>query len=55
MNGDWQVAADNVLADGVYSVTATITDAAGNTSVDSKTGGEVDTVGPELTIVPSFY
>ncbi|ATC81525.1 Ig-like domain-containing protein [Pseudoalteromonas agarivorans] len=53
-NGDWQAAADNILADGVYSVTATITDSAGNTSVDSKTGGEVDTVGPELTIVPSF-
>ena len=54
-NGDWQAAADNILADGVYSVSATISDAAGNTSVDSKTGGEVDTVGPELTIVPSFY
>ncbi|CAM2730924.1 Ig-like domain-containing protein [Pseudoalteromonas atlantica] len=53
-NGDWQAAADNVLAEGVYSVSATITDSAGNTSVDSKTGGEVDTVGPELTIVPSF-
>ena len=53
-NGDWQVAADNVLAEGVYSVTASISDAVGNTSVDSKTGGEVDTVGPELTIVPSF-
>ncbi|WP_286244978.1 Ig-like domain-containing protein [Pseudoalteromonas sp. MM1] len=53
-NGDWQAAADNVLAEGVYSVTATITDNAGNTSVDSKTGGEVDTVPPELTIVPSF-
>ncbi|NMP03443.1 hypothetical protein HHE94_12095, partial [Pseudoalteromonas arctica] len=53
-NGDWQVAADNLLADGIYSVTASISDAAGNTSVDSKTGGEVDTVGPELTIVPSF-
>ena len=53
-NGDWQAAADNILADGVYSVTASISDAAGNTSVDSKTGGEVDTVGPELTIVPSF-
>ena len=23
-NGDWQAAADNILADGVYSVTATI-------------------------------
>ena len=54
VNGDWQVAADNILADGVYSVSATISDAAGNTSVDNKTGGEVDTVGPELTIVPSF-
>ncbi|MDO6547990.1 Ig-like domain-containing protein [Pseudoalteromonas carrageenovora] len=53
-NGDWQAAADNILADGVYSVSATISDAAGNTSTDSKTGGEVDTVGPELTIVPSF-
>ena len=53
-NGDWQAAADNELAEGVYSVSATITDSAGNTSVDSKTGGEVDTVGPELTIVPSF-
>ncbi|MEN8635100.1 Ig-like domain-containing protein [Pseudoalteromonas distincta] len=54
VNGDWQVAANNILADGVYSVSATISDAAGNTSVDNKTGGEVDTVGPELTIVPSF-
>ncbi|MEM5513677.1 Ig-like domain-containing protein, partial [Pseudoalteromonas sp. AS84] len=53
-NGDWQAAANNILADGVYSVSATISDAAGNTSVDNKTGGEVDTVGPELTIVPSF-
>ncbi|TMP10401.1 hypothetical protein CWC11_02950, partial [Pseudoalteromonas sp. S3178] len=53
-NGDWQAAADNILADGVYSVSATISDDAGNTSTDSKTGGEVDTVGPELTIVPSF-
>ncbi|SOU41693.1 Ig-like domain-containing protein [Pseudoalteromonas carrageenovora] len=53
-NGDWQAAADNILADGVYSVSATISDVAGNTSTDSKTGGEVDTVGPELTIVPSF-
>ncbi|EGI73920.1 hypothetical protein PH505_am00990 [Pseudoalteromonas distincta] len=53
-NGDWQAAADNILADGVYSVSATISDAAGNTSVDNKTGGEVDTVGPELTIVPSY-
>ncbi|WP_206017627.1 Ig-like domain-containing protein, partial [Pseudoalteromonas sp. Z9A4] len=53
-NGDWQAAADNILADGVYSVSATISDTAGNTSVDNRTGGEVDTVGPELTIVPSF-
>ncbi|MEG3760130.1 Ig-like domain-containing protein [Pseudoalteromonas carrageenovora] len=53
-NGDWQAAADSILADGVYSVGATISDAAGNTSTDNKTGGEVDTVGPELTIVPSF-
>ncbi|MBH0078540.1 Ig-like domain-containing protein [Pseudoalteromonas sp. NZS11] len=53
-NGDWQAAANNILADGVYSASATISDAAGNTSVDNKTGGEVDTVGPELTIVPSF-
>ncbi|PKG65406.1 Ig-like domain-containing protein, partial [Pseudoalteromonas arctica] len=53
-NGDWQAAANNILADGVYSVSATISDAAGNTSVDNKTSGEVDTVGPELTIVPSF-
>jgi hypothetical protein len=53
-NGDWQAAADQVLADGVYSVTASITDTAGNTGTDSKTGGEVDTVAPELTIVPSF-
>ncbi|WP_166108925.1 Ig-like domain-containing protein [Pseudoalteromonas sp. Z9A5] len=53
-NGDWQAAANNILADGVYSVSATISDAAGNTSTDSKTGGEIDTVGPELTIVPSF-
>uniref|UniRef100_UPI002494EA41 Ig-like domain-containing protein n=1 Tax=Pseudoalteromonas arctica TaxID=394751 RepID=UPI002494EA41 len=53
-NGDWQAAANNILADGVYSTSATISDAAGNTSTDSKTGGEVDTVGPELTIVPSF-
>ncbi|WP_367998629.1 Ig-like domain-containing protein [Pseudoalteromonas carrageenovora] len=53
-NGDWQAAADNILADGFYSVSATISDVAGNTSTDSKTGGEVDTVGPELTIVPSF-
>ncbi|KAA1154534.1 hypothetical protein EU510_00005, partial [Pseudoalteromonas sp. FUC4] len=53
-NGDWQAAADNILADGVYSVSATISDDAGNTSTDSKTGGEVDTVGPELTIVPSY-
>ncbi|MBQ4859666.1 Ig-like domain-containing protein, partial [Pseudoalteromonas sp. MMG007] len=53
-DGNWQAAADNILADGVYSVSATISDAAGNISTDSKTGGEVDTVGPELTIVPSF-
>ncbi|MBH0056488.1 Ig-like domain repeat protein, partial [Pseudoalteromonas sp. SWXJZ94C] len=53
-NGDWQAAANNILADGVYSVSATISDAAGNTSTDSKTGGEIDTVGPELTIMPSF-
>ncbi|TMP41206.1 Ig-like domain-containing protein, partial [Pseudoalteromonas sp. S1650] len=53
-SGNWQVEAGQALADGVYSVTASITDTAGNTGTDSKTGGEVDTVAPELSITPSF-
>ncbi|WP_272819756.1 Ig-like domain-containing protein [Pseudoalteromonas mariniglutinosa] len=52
--GDWQAAANTALAEGIYSVKATITDMAGNQGEDSKTGGEVDITPPELTIVPSF-
>ncbi|MBB1419765.1 Ig-like domain repeat protein, partial [Pseudoalteromonas sp. SG44-1] len=52
--GDWQAAANTALAEGVYSVKATITDMAGNQGEDSKTGGEVDITPPALTIVPSF-
>ncbi|WP_227008931.1 Ig-like domain-containing protein [Pseudoalteromonas prydzensis] len=52
--GDWQAAANTPLAEGVYSVKATITDMAGNQGEDSKTGGEVDITPPELAIVPSF-
>ena len=54
VNGDWQATATQALADGTYSVAVSITDEAGNTGTDSKTGGEVDTVAPELSIVPSF-
>lgn len=53
-NGDWQAAANTALAEGIYSVNATITDTAGNVGEDSKTGGEVDITPPELAIVPSF-
>ncbi|OUS74708.1 hypothetical protein B5G52_01520 [Pseudoalteromonas sp. A601] len=52
--GDWQAAANTPLAEGVYSVKATITDIAGNQGEDSKTGGEIDITPPELAIVPSF-
>ncbi|WP_211183612.1 Ig-like domain-containing protein [Pseudoalteromonas arctica] len=52
--GDWQAAANTPLAEGVYSVKATITDMAGNQGEDSKTGGEIDITPPELVIVPSF-
>ncbi|MEH6393594.1 beta strand repeat-containing protein [Pseudoalteromonas sp.] len=52
--GDWQAAANTPLAEGVYSVKATITDMAGNQGEDSKTGGEIDITPPELDIVPSF-
>ncbi|RZF84811.1 retention module-containing protein [Pseudoalteromonas sp. CO325X] len=52
-NGDWQVSAPSALADGTYTVAATIVDDAGNTGTDSQSA-VIDTIGPELTIVPSF-
>ena len=52
-NGDWQVSAPSALADGTYTVAATIVDDAGNTDTDSQSA-VIDTIGPELTIVPSF-
>ncbi|TMO43784.1 retention module-containing protein [Pseudoalteromonas ruthenica] len=53
VNGDWQVSAPSALADGTYTVAVTIVDDAGNTSTDSQSA-VIDTIGPELTIVPSF-
>ncbi|TMP87892.1 hypothetical protein CWC05_06280 [Pseudoalteromonas ruthenica] len=52
-NGNWQVSAPSALADGTYTVAATIVDDAGNTGTDSQSA-VIDTIGPELTIVPSF-
>lgn len=53
-NGDWQAVPSSILADGAYSVSVAIADPSENTSNDTKTGGEVDTVGPDITIAPSF-
>ena len=41
------------VIDGTYTVAATIVDDAGNTDTDSQSA-VIDTIGPELTIVPSF-
>ncbi|WP_404338825.1 retention module-containing protein [Pseudoalteromonas mariniglutinosa] len=52
-NGDWSADASQTLAEGEYSVSASVTDAAGNTrSVDDT--GTIDTVAPELAFTPTF-
>ncbi|MDP4482426.1 Ig-like domain-containing protein, partial [Pseudoalteromonas elyakovii] len=49
VNGTWSVAASQVLAEGSYTVTASVSDTAGNAA--TATGaGEVDTVAPTLEL-----
>ncbi|MDC9499820.1 Ig-like domain-containing protein, partial [Pseudoalteromonas sp. Angola-20] len=48
-NGTWSVAASQVVAEGSYTVSASVSDAAGNTA--TATGaGEVDTIAPTLDL-----
>ncbi|MBH0068537.1 Ig-like domain-containing protein, partial [Pseudoalteromonas sp. NZS100] len=48
-NGTWSVAASQVLAEGSYTVTASVSDTAGNAA--TATGaGEIDTVAPTLEL-----
>ncbi|NMM41901.1 retention module-containing protein, partial [Pseudoalteromonas arctica] len=52
-SGNWSAEATQPLIDGAYTVTASLTDAAGNTGSASD-NGVVDTIAPELTFVPTF-
>ncbi|MBB1461688.1 Ig-like domain-containing protein, partial [Pseudoalteromonas sp. SG41-8] len=52
-SGNWSAEATQPLVDGAYTVTASITDAAGNTGSASD-NGVVDTIPPELAFVPTF-
>ncbi|TMP64163.1 Ig-like domain-containing protein, partial [Pseudoalteromonas sp. S1649] len=52
-SGNWSAEAGQALADGNYTVSASISDAAGNNSSASDSG-EVDTIPPELAFVPTF-
>ncbi|MFK3863403.1 Ig-like domain-containing protein, partial [Pseudoalteromonas rhizosphaerae] len=52
-SGNWSAEATQPLVDGAYTVTANLTDAAGNTGSASD-NGVVDTIAPELRIIPSF-
>ncbi|XQF90610.1 Ig-like domain-containing protein [Pseudoalteromonas espejiana] len=53
INGNWSATPETDLAEGNYSVSASITDAAGNTGTGSDTG-EVDVTPPDLRIIPAF-
>ncbi|MEL0655237.1 retention module-containing protein, partial [Pseudoalteromonas issachenkonii] len=50
-NGEWAVSAQTALSEGVFSVTVTATDAAGNSGSSTSTG-ETDYTGPTLIIDP---
>ncbi|TMO04802.1 Ig-like domain repeat protein, partial [Pseudoalteromonas sp. S327] len=52
-NGNWSATPTSDLAEGNYSVSASITDAAGNTGTGSDTG-EVDVTPPTLAFTPTF-
>ncbi|MBH0019558.1 retention module-containing protein, partial [Pseudoalteromonas sp. SWXJ133] len=50
-DGSWSVEASNELAEGQFSIVATVTDAAGNTASASETG-EIDLTAPVIMIDP---
>ncbi|WP_290295316.1 Ig-like domain-containing protein, partial [Pseudoalteromonas sp. APC 3893] len=52
-NGQWQAEASQALADGNYSVSVSLSDAAGNTGTASDSG-VVDTIPPALAFTPTF-
>ncbi|KAA1152803.1 hypothetical protein EU510_12175 [Pseudoalteromonas sp. FUC4] len=52
-NGNWSATPTTDLAEGNYSVSASITDAAGNTGTGTDTG-EVDVTPPALAFTPTF-
>ncbi|MCF6144605.1 hypothetical protein PMAG_a1446 [Pseudoalteromonas mariniglutinosa NCIMB 1770] len=52
-SGNWSAEAAQPLLDGAYTVTATLSDAAGNTG-SATDNGVVDTIPPELAFVPTF-
>ncbi|MFY8329165.1 Ig-like domain-containing protein, partial [Pseudoalteromonas sp. ZZD1] len=51
-DGTWSVDVPTDLAEGAFTVDASVTDAAGNTASDSETGGVIDTQGPTFDIDP---
>ncbi|MEM5531699.1 Ig-like domain-containing protein, partial [Pseudoalteromonas arctica] len=52
-NGNWSATPTGTLAEGNYNVSASITDAAGNTGTGTDTG-EVDITPPDLAFTPTF-
>ncbi|WP_165727529.1 Ig-like domain-containing protein, partial [Pseudoalteromonas sp. 31A1] len=52
-SGDWSATPSGDLAEGNYSVSASITDAAGNTGTGTDSG-EVDITPPDLAFTPTF-
>ncbi|MDC9499882.1 Ig-like domain-containing protein, partial [Pseudoalteromonas sp. Angola-20] len=52
-NGNWSATPATDLAEGSYSVSASITDAAGNTGTGTDSG-EVDVTPPALAFTPTF-
>ena len=52
-SGNWSADAGQALADGSYTVSATVQDNAGNTGTASDSG-IVDTIAPDIRIIPSF-
>ncbi|WAJ70508.1 Ig-like domain-containing protein [Catenovulum adriaticum] len=48
-DGNWSVEADQALAEGPYSVNASVTDSAGNTGT-AQAQGEIDLTAPELSV-----
>ncbi|OUS67673.1 hypothetical protein B5G52_21560, partial [Pseudoalteromonas sp. A601] len=51
-DGTWSVDVPTDLAEGAFTVDASVTDAAGNTASDSETGGVIDTQAPTFDIDP---